>query len=158
MQRFNPDKHFIKLIFPGIVLFCALLIVHSCSSNKKTNLPEETIMSGPDSIVVSLAIGEWRSLEKPPVTIGFDKVLEDSRCPTGARCVWEGNAKISVWLQKSTNDTLFAELNSTLEPKEMILDNHLLRFVSLEPYPQLGVKVDSTAYRAEVLVKRLKRR
>jgi hypothetical protein len=38
--------------------------------------------------------------------IEFSGVREDSRCPMNARCVWEGNARIMVRIQKLPQPTV----------------------------------------------------
>jgi hypothetical protein len=55
--------------------------------------------------------------------MSFDSVLEDSRCPGGTIvCAWQGNAKISLHLLKTSVGEGFIELNTAYgygrDPKE----------------------------------------
>jgi hypothetical protein len=47
----------------------------------------------------TLARGETTTLDG--IEIGFAAVLEDSRCPTGVTCVWEGRASINLSLTRA---------------------------------------------------------
>lgn len=43
-----------------------------------------------------VALGEWVWLTQPYTSISPRKVIEDSRCPINARCVWAGRVLIEV--------------------------------------------------------------
>jgi hypothetical protein len=44
----------------------------------------------------TLALGEAVGIVQKGIVLDFDAVLEDSRCPMNARCIWEGNARIAI--------------------------------------------------------------
>jgi len=44
----------------------------------------------------TLALGESVGIDETGVIVEFLKVIEDSRCPMNARCIWEGNARIAL--------------------------------------------------------------
>jgi hypothetical protein len=44
----------------------------------------------------TLALGESVGIAQKGIVLEFDAVLEDSRCPMNARCVWEGNARVAI--------------------------------------------------------------
>jgi hypothetical protein len=43
-----------------------------------------------------IALGEWVWLNKPYLRARPTKVIEDSRCPPNARCVWEGRVTLAA--------------------------------------------------------------
>ncbi|MBN2263032.1 MAG: hypothetical protein JW735_08970, partial [Prolixibacteraceae bacterium] len=45
-------------------------------------------------------------------SFSFDELMEDSRCPMNANCVWEGNAKIRLSLKSSDDQEHSIELNT----------------------------------------------
>lgn len=47
---------------------------------------------------IILKEGERKFLEQQQMNIAFKKVTEDSRCPQGANCVWEGVATAEIEL------------------------------------------------------------
>lgn len=48
----------------------------------------------------TVALGDSIPLDGTPYSVVFEKVLEDSRCPSGTTCVWEGNARIEIMLRE----------------------------------------------------------
>ena len=94
-----------------------------------------------------LKYGQSVKLKNEPLTIKFKSIVEDSRCPTGAVCVWEGNAKIVI--QVSQQDV---ELNSTFEPKEAIYQEYTIRLLAVNPYPKLNIELKPADYIITLIV------
>lgn len=87
-----------------------------------------------------------------PILITFRDVGEDSRCPKGAVCVWQGNARIV--LQVAQQDTT---VNTTLEPKEITYSGrdgfkYTIRLVSVSPYPNAGEQIKLEDYSIKLIV------
>jgi len=97
----------------------------------------------------TLALGDSIPLDPTGYSVVFEKVLEDSRCPTGTTCVWEGNARIEIMLREFSTDNppggkvmvevldLPIELNTS--PKFPIAKNGsglLVELRRLEPTPR----------------------
>lgn len=98
----------------SVVITC-LLLLGGCASIKqdpaRAGIP--TVKLGDE---FTLALGESVDFTQKGVIINFDKVLEDSRCPTNARCVWEGNARIAVEVMEFGGDSRALDVTgSTLE-------------------------------------------
>jgi len=88
---------------------------------------------GPESL--KLGIGESKAAAGGKVTVKFLEVVDDSRCPVNARCVWAGNAKIKLAVSIGKAAPRTVELNSGLEPKFVTVGGYEIRFVDLSPYP-----------------------
>lgn len=73
------------------------------------------------------------------LTIRFDSVLEDSRCPPEAMCVWAGNAKVRfIFATEAQTDTFV--LNTTLDSdklghRELLIQGYKIRLIGLSPQP-----------------------
>jgi hypothetical protein len=52
------------------------------------------------------------SLADTGYLLSFEKVLEDSRCPLGVSCIWEGNARVVVHFI-ADRDEFSLELNTS---------------------------------------------
>jgi hypothetical protein len=52
------------------------------------------------------------SLADTGYLLSFEKVLEDSRCPLGVSCIWEGNARVVVRFI-ADSDEFSLELNTS---------------------------------------------
>jgi len=95
----------------------------------------------------ALRLGEQISLSGTDLTLVFQDVTEDSRCPDGAVCVWAGNGRIQLGVNQST-----VKLNTTLEPKQIIFGNYAIRLNSLSPYPVIDRRMRKEEYVAALVV------
>ncbi len=87
--------------------------------------------------------------------ICFDSLLQDSRCPIGALCIWQGTAvvKFSFAINSSQHDLTLSPKNSPLlYPSDTSLMGYKIEFLSLQPYPQTGKEFVLSDYKAEVMV------
>ena len=74
------------------------------------------------------------------VTVRFDRVLEDSRCPAQVDCVWAGQARIALVVESGGAPPQTVEL-STFPASDATgptarVGVHSVTLRSLDPYPQ----------------------
>ena len=103
----------------------------------------------------TIEVGEVVLVEGTHVIVFFEGVLEDSRCPTGVDCPWEGNA--AVGLEVSLDNAELAPqpivLNTTLEPRDTDKFGVTIRLEGLDPYPaDSQPPIDPASYVAELSV------
>jgi len=102
-----------------------------------------------------LTAGGVAVVQGEDLQVGFDRVLSDSRCPRGAQCIREGEAKIRVWLSKPPRGRAEHELQTTPPvAAEALYEGYRIRLVTLEPYPQVDRTIRSSDYVATLLVTR----
>ncbi|MGA3245743.1 MAG: hypothetical protein ABSE41_14090 [Bacteroidota bacterium] len=104
----------------------------------------DTIRLGEEFV---LRFGERVSLPDTNVTLVFQDVTEDSRCPDGVVCVWEGNARILLGVNQST-----VTLNTTLDPKKASFGRYVIRLNCLSPYPMIDRRTQKKEYVAALVV------
>ncbi|MEQ1605903.1 MAG: hypothetical protein ABL999_13650 [Pyrinomonadaceae bacterium] len=85
----------------------------------------------PESVKVQ--VGHSKTADRGRVSIKFISVLEDSRCPMNARCVWAGNAKIKLAVSVGRRRAEIVELNSTLQPQTVTVHGYRLSLQDLNP-------------------------
>jgi META domain len=70
------------------------------------------------------------------IHVKFDGAYNDSRCPLGVQCAWEGDATVSVTLTIG-NTAYTGELhtNASVGPTVMTLGSYDIKLVDLLPYP-----------------------
>ena len=89
-----------------IILF--FITVASCGAPKNTSETssnnETEVTTQVQEETTTLALGETKQVGD--IQIKFKEVLEDSRCPTGVQCMWQGRAKILV---ETSKDGVMAE-------------------------------------------------
>jgi hypothetical protein len=100
---------------------------------------------------VELPVGQ--TLQVEAVTIGFDKVSGEGRCPIGVLCFWEGNAACEMWLQLPGKGRIDFTLNtSSTFRQEFEHDGTSVRLLILEPYPVYEQPIDPSTYVATLIV------
>lgn len=99
-----------------------------------------------------LRVGRSATVAGEGLTVSFQAVPSDSRCPTGVQCVWAGNAVVQVVLSKD-GKAFGAELNTNQEPTSVAYLNYNVALVSLAPYPTAnGGAISQSQYRATFVV------
>ena len=101
----------------------------------------------PDSLLVTIKNGETKTIyecNNTQVKLSFNKVEDDSRCPHGAVCVWQGTAHININFNNSA-DNLVLELmkEKTVEYQG---SNYAILFEALNPYPAIDSTINPTWY------------
>lgn len=89
-------------------------------------------------------------------TVCFDTVLNESRCPEGSMCVWEGNAKIKLRVSINEIGEHSIELNTNQNFPIDTTINHLnISLISLTPYPDISMTIIPKDYIAELSIANL---
>ena len=101
-------------------------------------------------------IGETVAIAGEPLTVTFEQVVEDSRCPANAACVWAGTAVVRIGLRVADTQrgTLRLETLSDAE-REGVFQKYRLRLVQLRPTPADSRRIPDEQYVATLVVRRL---
>jgi len=87
-----------------------------------------------------LGIGQEGATADGKLKIKFLSVAEDSRCPKGVNCIWEGNARVVLEAGTSGGKAVKLELNTS--PREGAAGGeygqYLIKLVDVAPYPVEG--------------------
>jgi|GEM_PF-1187923 len=155
-------------VFVSAGLILSILLATACGSGTSppTTVPNPTASpTMPISISLNtpftLQVGQKVVLELEPLTITFDTVLEDGRCPSSVQCAEAGFARIVVVVQSAEQSPIVYDMNS--EPfykAEMGLgvntvthSGYNIQLLKLDPYPEM---IDQTIqledYRATFVV------
>lgn len=142
-------------------LVLALLSAAACGSDTSSAPPalpdtSYTLEQAADSI--PLRFGGITRVDG--VYLTFARLVNDSRCPGDAQCVWEGDAEIVVQVDppcypecKAASADL--HLHTSKEPRAGNYLGYRIQLVGLRPLPLLSQKVEVTSYVAWVRVSRL---
>jgi hypothetical protein len=102
---------------------------------------------------VELRLGQTVTIKGEQLEIKFSEVIEDSRCPTGAACIWEG--QVTLALEIAYQDELFSEKITqpglTSDVSFDLFKEYILEF-NILPYPEVNEKISPEEYRLEILV------
>ncbi len=80
------------------------------------------------------------------LTIVFERVASDSRCPMDALCVWAGDATLSLRLSASTGQPAIRELHTQDSGSELSYSNCTIALIGLAPYPRSDRPIQASDY------------
>jgi len=103
----------------------------------------------------SLSIGQSAVIAGEDLSIRFEEVVEDSRCPKGVQCVWEGRAVSTLEMTETgtSYQITLTESGLTEEYGRETYGEYQLSF-RLEPYPVEGQEISGDAYRLLIVIDR----
>ena len=102
-----------------------------------------------DTAFLDLPVG--RSADNGEISVTFEAVTEDSRCPRGAQCVWEGNASVRLTLG-SGGETAGVILSSALDPRRVAFAGYVVSLRDLVPYPVSEQPLEREPYVARIAI------
>jgi hypothetical protein len=87
------------------------------------------------------------------VSLCIDSILSDSRCPSGAVCVWAGSAAVRLSAYDAVSKTRqLLTLNTNQTPKEVVFQGYRVAIVDVIPYPRLSVQTNVSDYKVRLIV------
>ena len=95
---------------------------------------------------VRVEVGEEAEIPGTVLRISFIQVNADSRCPSGAVCIWEGDAEVAIGLTAGSGPTQLVELHTTIDPRFVDFSGVRVTLADLVPYPREGVPISPDAY------------
>jgi hypothetical protein len=93
-----------------------------------------------------LSPGQTAVVDGGALTVSFEKVSEDSRCPTGVQCIWAGNGAVVLAPSTPSTGRYTVTLNTTLTPHAVKAGSYEVSLVGLNPYPQQGSTIPRASY------------
>lgn len=129
-----------RLLYLLIFATIALISFTACSNN------QVAVTVGLDE-VFTIGVGQSARIAKEDMTVTFNEVIGDSRCPQNVTCVWEGVASSNVTIVYHGSDYTVVLNNPGLteQAKENFIDYTIT--YSLNPYPREGEEISPNDYR-----------
>ena len=103
---------------------------------------------------VVLGVGESLELEgNPPPRVTFMGVVQDSRCPEGVTCIWQGEAVVALQVDGEGIEPTTVQLTtSDRGANHLSVDVFCLELAGVTPYPTSTSAIAPSDYRAELKV------
>ncbi|MBI1768139.1 MAG: hypothetical protein HY015_03210 [Bacteroidetes bacterium] len=131
-----------NLLFFSIVLILSLAACTYNSVGDKSTAPVNKVDTG-------LRIGGPKYEINPFLHVAFDSVLNDSRCPENADCIWVGNAALRFIFTNKEESIKFV-LNTDLPPRDTVIEGYRVKLLKLTPPLRVNVFLKQSDYRAEI--------
>jgi hypothetical protein len=104
---------------------------------------------------VSLSYNDCSYDRENQMYICLDSVMNDSRCPTGAFCFWEGNAEVRFKFAKINEKPVLFNLNTHKSfTTYVVFSGYKITLTGLKPYPGLNHRINQNEYKAEIVIER----
>jgi hypothetical protein len=105
---------------------------------------------GPVDQTVTLAPGQSASITGTSLTLKFDSVTGDNRCPADAMCVLGGSATVKIEARSSAGTRTLTFETGRVEPVDY--GGLTVELVQLAPYPFSATPIRHEDYRATLRV------
>ncbi|MDZ7723827.1 MAG: hypothetical protein U5R06_13725 [candidate division KSB1 bacterium] len=130
---------------------CIFILILFLSSCRIPDQPENTLHLNED---LSLDFNEKLEHHQLSISISFDSLLSDSRCPIGAMCVWAGNAELLFTLREN-NCTHKLNLNTNPHSQQDTTTNaYRVKLIDVQPYPHVDSTFSENDYTALIRINR----
>jgi len=138
-------KHFVMILVVATALLTACQPTSTTSADASLN--QEFILS----------LGREVSIKGEDFAVGFDSMLEDSRCPKSVQCVQAGQAVVALNARRpSSKDAPFRLTLSTASGQNQVsYQGYTIQLKLVSPYPEApGQKIDPKDYEVRLVVSR----
>ena len=128
-----------------IFLTCCLLLVAACDEH----------VTGPTSPLnteFTLAPNQTMAIEGASLSVRFNRITGDNRCPADAVCILGGSADVSITTEsnRSTRDHVL----KTGDMQPVQYDGYTITLVQVAPYPFSARPIQPDEYRVTLRVSR----
>ena len=98
-----------------------------------------------------LAVHQTAQFTAENISVTFQEVLEDSRCPIDVTCIWAGLVEVSLRVAVSGQEKKLRLSNSPPE-NSAVFENYTFRLIKVRPLPRANQDIDGSAYFVTVMV------
>ena len=135
-----------RFVIVAVALFASL----GASCDRSPSEP-----SGPVNLQVELAPGQSASIAGTNLSIRFERVVSDSRCPGDAICISAGEAVVAVQVLSGATAAGRYEVRTDPPARRRAAHGDLtIELTRLDPYPFLSRPFPPSDYRAHLRVSR----
>jgi len=131
--------------------FALLMGVYACAPAKCDPTTATCAEPAPRVVPVGedfvLAPGQRVTIGESGLTIEFERVTSDSRCPKDVQCVWAGNAAIRIQVVEQMSEPRLVELDTYGDRQKAQLGEFDLQVVALGPDPVSTERIEPQQYR-----------
>lgn len=117
-----------------------------------TRAVEPTIEVGTDA-QFRLAPGQSAQVAGSDLSVRFDGVSGDSRCPIGVMCVWAGDAAVHLRLVRGSGQPSAATLHVTTLPRAVTDGPATIELVMLDPVAHRDTPIKPSDYRVTLVIR-----
>ncbi len=150
-KRYNMNNRYFRLL---IVNFAIISIIVWSGCISQSSIESDVIEATLDD-PFQLQINETAELESENLQLRFSSVTEDSRCATGAQCVWAGRGTVLIDVLKNGNSIGAFSLSTEGGLSNTTFEDYTLKLTALNPYPIIDEPINLADYTATLVVNKV---
>lgn len=152
------------MFYKIIISSFALLILANCNAQKNEKNPEKVTTKDSknkniEGKIIYFTEGENKFLPEYQMNVTFKNISEDSRCPEGVTCVWQGAAVANIEFMGTTTRPMTIPLATTENAgrnyhKSTVFNGYTISLVEVNPAPTSGEGAKTLAgkYRIGIII------
>ena len=138
-----------------LVATCASAPAGTTRSGVVEKTPSGVVEKTPSAVSVVLAIGASKRVPDTNLTVKFEAVVADSRCPTGTTCVWAGDTAVKIQMTAPKTTPASAVLHTNLRTAPPVVhDGWRIKLIGVTPAPTADGPPRPEDYRITLLIDR----
>jgi hypothetical protein len=123
---------------------CALACVSATGPDRQAADRATAVALGEE---FALHAGGTARIASDGLTVGFERIVEDSRCPADTTCVWAGDAVVRVEIRRSQSERATLDLHTQSNaPREGRFRQYRVRLVRVAPVRQSSSEIPPDQY------------
>jgi len=124
------------------ILSIVLIIIAFISCDKKSEYLE---LNKSFDLSYGKCIKDYNKI----LTVCFDSIISDSRCPDGGICIWAGEAIARFNIKVGLHGFRTIDLRLS---NDTLINGYKFSFVSLNPYPSIRHNISVNDYKARIVI------
>ena len=131
------------------LVLALMLVVLGCTRGTADPLAATVSLGQP----FELALGATARVPDSPHAVTFEAVPQDSRCPTGAMCVWAGEATVRLRVVTAGEDVRVT-LNDVRTPRSTVVGALEVELIAISGGRAAPGDTAAVQYRARLVLRR----
>lgn len=151
------ESTFLKILLAMVLILLCVSPSFSYVAPKDSTGTRVPIKEPSDAAVLGqsfqIKYGQELTVKGQNLKVKFGSLLDDSRCPSDVKCVWEGDAKILISVRRANSVASKIELHTSANFKQAgKYQRYLIKLVALDPYPKTRGERKQSDYVATLLI------
>jgi hypothetical protein len=131
-----------------LLVILLTILIYSCSKDDNNQISQYDLTADKNII-----LDNGKCLEI--IDIEYEiclKSINDSRCPSGVECVWEGDAVVEFNFKSNTENKFFTLHTNDNFQQDTIINNLKIKLLNVFPYPDFNNPTNQSDYSAELSI------
>ncbi|MSR35472.1 MAG: hypothetical protein EXR95_02340 [Gemmatimonadetes bacterium] len=141
----------------GAGLLLAAAACSTVSAPEGMDVAAQLAATSPSPVQLTLRHGQERTVDGTALRLSFLSVVEDSRCPIDAVCVWAGDGVAEIGVSAGEGPASPLRLHTNLEPKFSDWSGVRVTLIELSPASRAANPTKAADYSVRLQVEPVKR-